>query len=93
MIFIKKKLFKKAEEYKFKLPEGSNKPLIYDTYMKMLNEIDIDLVAIAIESGYHSAIAIDCLNAGKHGLVEKPIALSTYDADEMVKTAKKIILN
>lgn len=62
---------------------------VYTDYIKMLEKEDIDVITIATESGYHAKHAIDCLNKGKHVLVEKPIALSVKDADEMVRIAKK----
>lgn len=61
----------------------------YTDYNEMLKEEDIDAVAIATESGYHAKHTIDCLNSGKHVLVEKPMALSIEDADEMIKIAKE----
>ncbi len=63
-------------------------PAVYTIYTDMLEKEDIDVVAIATESGYHPRIAIDCMNAGKHIIVEKPMALSTKDAEEMIKAAK-----
>lgn len=61
----------------------------YTDYMEMLEKEEIDVVTIATESGYHANHAIDCLNSGKHVLVEKPMALSTKDADEMIRIAKE----
>ena len=49
---------------------------IYEDYQKMLDAEHPDLVAIATESGKHAAIAIDCITAGCHVIIEKPIALS-----------------
>jgi predicted dehydrogenase len=43
----------------------------------------------ATESGYHATIAMTCLNAGCHLIVEKPIALSLKDADEMIALAEE----
>lgn len=60
----------------------------YTDYKEMLEKEDIDAISICTESGYHSTHAIDCLSAGKHVLVEKPMALSLADADEMIKLAK-----
>src|SRR6478672_3738203 len=37
----------------------------------------------------HSPIARDCLRAGKHVLLEKPIALELFEADELIQTAKR----
>ncbi|MCG8539352.1 MAG: Gfo/Idh/MocA family oxidoreductase [Clostridia bacterium] len=61
----------------------------YIDYEEMIRKEDIDIVAIATESGYHAKHSIDCLNANKHVLVEKPMALSSIDADKMIKLAKK----
>lgn len=49
----------------------------------------IDLVAIATDSGSHAELALKALRAGKHVIVEKPMALSLDDADEMIATAAK----
>lgn len=60
---------------------------LYTDYREMIEKEKIDVVTIATESGYHPQIAIDCLNAGIHVIVEKPMALSTTDADRMIKAA------
>jgi len=62
---------------------------VYIDYKEMLNKVDIDLVSIATESGYHSEIAMYCMNKGKHVIVEKPMALSILDADRMIECARK----
>jgi predicted dehydrogenase len=78
---------KRSMEYKEKA-NAKKTPVIYTDYKKMLKEIDIDVVTIATESGYHPEIAKYCMNSKKHVIVEKPMALSTTDADEMIKTAE-----
>lgn len=62
---------------------------IYIDYKEMLESEEIDVVSIATESGYHAKHVIDCLNKGTHILVEKPMALSVQDADDMIELAKK----
>jgi len=37
----------------------------------------------------HFPIARDCLRAGKHVLLEKPIAMELFEADELIATAKR----
>lgn len=60
----------------------------YADYKQMLaDHPEIELIAIATESGNHAAIALDCIDAGKHLIIEKPIALSMADADEIVRRA------
>lgn len=46
---------------------------------------DIDAVSVLTPSGMHSAHAIACARAGKHVVVEKPMALRLQDADEMIR--------
>jgi len=77
----------KAAEYKKQNP-GST-PKCYLDYKTMLSEIKPEIVSIATESGKHPEIAIDCLNSGAHVICEKPMALSTLEADRMNEAAKK----
>ncbi|SJM45497.1 Gfo/Idh/MocA family protein [Microbacterium sp. JB110] len=46
---------------------------------------DVDVVAICTPSDSHAALALQAAQAGRHALVEKPIALSTQDADALVQ--------
>ena len=48
---------------------------------------EIGLVAIATESGKHAEIALDCIDAGKNLIIEKPMAMSITDADEIIRRA------
>lgn len=50
---------------------------------------DIEVVSICTPNGNHAEHAIQSLNAGKHVLCEKPMALSTYDCGEMIKAAER----
>lgn len=62
---------------------------VYTDYIKMLDNEELDVVSIATESGYHAKHAIDCLNRNKHVLIEKPMALSVKDADDIIALAKE----
>lgn len=79
---------KRSDEYKQGIPTAEI-PAVYTSYKDMLKAADIDVVAIATESGYHPQIALDCMNVKKHIIVEKPMALSTMGAEEMIKAAKE----
>ncbi|MEA3337462.1 MAG: Gfo/Idh/MocA family oxidoreductase [Chloroflexota bacterium] len=57
-------------------------------YARLLDRSDIDAVSICVPSGLHARVALDALEAGKHVLVEKPIALNLADADRMIATAR-----
>ncbi len=59
---------------------------LYD-HRALLERDDIDAVTICVPSGLHAQVALDALDAGKHVLVEKPIALNLADADRMTEMA------
>ncbi len=62
---------------------------IYSNYKEMIFAEKIDLIAIATESGNHAEIAKYCIKKGIHLIIEKPIALSLKDADEIIKLSKE----
>lgn len=81
----------KAQEYvdqMKKISLDAAMPHIYTDYQQLLQE-DVDVIVIATESGKHAEISLVCLSAKKHVIVEKPMALSTKDADAMIACAKK----
>ena len=66
----------------------------YTDYQEMIDKEKLDLIAICTESGKHGQIALYCLNHNINIIVEKPIALSLKEADEMIALAdeKDLIL-
>jgi len=56
----------------------------YTDYHQLLVDPNIDVVTICVPSGLHTQIGIDAARAGKHVLVEKPIALTLEDADALI---------
>src|SRR4051812_47650578 len=54
----------------------------------LLADPSVDLVDLCVPNDEHASLAIRALEAGKHVLVEKPIALTTADADAMVAAAR-----
>ena len=61
----------------------------YTDYKKMIEENDIELIGIATESGIHAEIALYCIDHGINVIIEKPIAMSMRDADEIVCRAEE----
>jgi predicted dehydrogenase len=55
---------------------------------EMLKREDIDLVSVVTQHNTHAAIVIECLNAGKHVVVEKPMCLNTAEATAMIDAAQ-----
>ncbi len=56
-------------------------------YRRLLDRPDIDLIHICTPSGLHAEMGIAAAQAGKHVLVEKPIALNVADADALIAAA------
>jgi len=71
-----------AAEFSLQVP-------VYSDYRELLAEENPQLCAIATESGNHAAIALGCIDAGVNLIIEKPIALSLADADEMIRRAEE----
>ncbi len=61
---------------------------IYTDYRVMLDQTRPALAAIATPSGSHAAIALECIERDIPIIVEKPIALSMKDADEIVRRSE-----
>ncbi len=61
----------------------------FTDYKKLLEMDDIDAIIVATYHPLHSPIAIEAIKAGKHTLVQKPMATKMEDADELVKVAEK----
>lgn len=58
-------------------------------WRKLVERDDIDLIDIVTPNNTHTEMAIAALEAGKHVLCEKPLALSLIDAERMLEVAKK----
>ncbi len=61
----------------------------YDDMDKMMQSEDIDAVVILTPSGMHASHTINLAKYGKDIMVEKPMALTLDDADEMIKECDK----
>ncbi len=71
------------------LAEGFPGARIVEGYDALLADPEIDAVYIATPHPSHAEWAIKAIRAGKHVLVEKPIALSAYEADTLYHEARK----
>lgn len=58
-------------------------------WTSLLHCSDIDVICICTPSGTHAPLAIDALNAGKHVVLEKPMALNTAQCDEIIAAADR----
>ena len=61
----------------------------YNSIEELLADKEIDAVSVCAANHVHAQITSDALNAGKHVLCEKPMAITIEDCEAMVSTAKK----
>lgn len=61
----------------------------YKDYKDALASVEDGIVSICLPPSLHAQVAIDALNAGKHVLVEKPMATSLQECDRMIEAARK----
>ncbi len=60
----------------------------YGSYDELIHDTEVDIVYIATPHPSHAELAINALNAGKHVLCEKPLALSSTEVKSMVEAAQ-----
>lgn len=61
----------------------------YSSYKDLLTSEEVDAVFITTPTNTHTQIALDCLKAKKHILIEKPIATTYKEAKQINDMAKK----
>jgi predicted dehydrogenase len=60
-----------------------------DALEDVLGDPDIDAVAVATPAATHAEVVLACLDAGKHVLVEKPLAASVAEGEKLVSAAEQ----
>ncbi|MGI9185957.1 MAG: Gfo/Idh/MocA family protein [Gaiellales bacterium] len=61
--------------------------VLTDRFDDLLEDDSLDAIVVATGAPSHHAIGMQVLRAGKHALIEKPLALTVADARELVETA------
>jgi predicted dehydrogenase len=56
----------------------------YSDWQRLISDSQVDIVAIATPPSTHAAMAVAALKEGKHVLVEKPIATTMEDANQIL---------
>ncbi|MDF1808525.1 MAG: Gfo/Idh/MocA family oxidoreductase [Phycisphaerales bacterium] len=62
--------------------------LLFESANDILKNPEVDLVSICTHTDSHVNLAIEALKAGKHVVVEKPIAIDTKDVQRLADAAK-----
>jgi len=74
-----------AAKEKFGTPDSK----AYTDYRRLLEDDTIDVVHVLTPNTSHGFITVDALEAGKHVMCEKPMAINAADARKMLDTAKR----
>lgn len=61
----------------------------YTSYQALLADDQVDVVSICLPTGLHAEFTIQAAKAGKHVIVEKPMALNLEDADRMIAACRE----
>lgn len=75
---IEEKAVKAAAEF------GTPDAKVYTDYKKLLEDKSIDVVHVCTPNRSHSFITVDALDAGKHVMCEKPMAINSAEAQKMI---------
>ncbi len=61
----------------------------HENYTDLISRDEVDTVCICSSNALHARLTIEAARAGKHVIVEKPIATTIEDAKEMIKACKE----
>lgn len=80
---IEERAKKAASDY------GVKNSLVCTDYREIASDPQIDVVHVCTPNRSHSFISVACLEAGKHVMCEKPMAINAEEAKKMLQAAKK----
>ena len=61
----------------------------YTEYSELLENPEIEVVSVCVPTTFHHNVVMEAIKNGKHVLVEKPIAFTLEEAEEMIAAAKE----
>ena len=68
---------------------GTPDAKVYEDYKELLKDESIDVVHVCTPNRSHSFITVDALEAGKHVMCEKPMAINSAEAKKMLDAAER----
>ena len=85
LIAVASRTSEKAQSYAAKW----DIPRAYGSYDQLLADDEINAIYISLPNGLHAEWAVQCAEAGKHVLCEKPLALSINEVDRIEQAASR----
>ncbi len=70
-------------------PELRETTGLYRTVRGLLASVEFDVACICTPNGLHAPQAMECLAAGRHVVIEKPLALTTASCDVLIEAAQR----
>src|SRR5215218_4873750 len=70
------------------LADEFNIPEVYSNYEDLLANADVDLVSVGVPNFLHAPVALAAIAAGKHVLMEKPLARNSAEGEQIVCAAR-----
>ena len=74
---------------RMKAAEADGLTVSYPSYEALLADEEIDIVVIATPNNFHMSLAVQAMEAGKAVLCEKPVAMSSEEAQAMIDCSKR----
>lgn len=72
-----------------KFAEKFNMPYHYDSYDRMMESKEINIVYVGSVNTTHREICLKAISEGKHVLCEKPMSINSKDQEDILQAAKK----
>jgi 1,5-anhydro-D-fructose reductase (1,5-anhydro-D-mannitol-forming) len=79
---------KRSKEEAEKKAKQFNIPLAFDSVEELVNHPDVDAIYAVSSNSVHARDVIISANAGKHAVTEKPMAMNSKEAEEMIEICK-----
>jgi len=71
------------------LPEYEDRVLCFDSFDQVINHKNIDVIYIPLANEEHTEVALKAIQAKKHVLIEKPMAIKSKEVEVLVEEARK----
>lgn len=61
----------------------------YESYEELLADPEVELLIVAVPNDLHKKLSIQAMDAGKHVICEKPVALDSMELEDMIEAAQR----